>query len=189
MRNSSMVEPIDAMTPAEAAAALRWLVDMGADEAAAMRRSTASTKPPSVLLRRQPRRRRRRCAPWPAGRRRPMPRSAMRRRSRRPAGRLADIEAALRAFEACPLKRTATNLVYSDGNPRARVMLIGEAPGREEDEQGQALRRPLRPASRPHAGGDRPVAARRRCGGRGLHHQHHLSGGRPATASRPRRRR
>ena len=38
---------------------------------------------------------------------------------------------------ACPLQRTATNLVYSDGNPAARVMLIGEAPGRDEDEQGK----------------------------------------------------
>ncbi|MGH6874339.1 MAG: uracil-DNA glycosylase, partial [Aestuariivirgaceae bacterium] len=51
--------------------------------------------------------------------------------------RLEDIEAALRQFDACPLKRTATNLVFADGNPIARVMLIGEAPGRDEDEQGK----------------------------------------------------
>ena len=50
---------------------------------------------------------------------------------------LADIEAALRQFDACPLKRTATNLVFADGNPQARVIFVGEAPGREEDEQGK----------------------------------------------------
>src|SRR5215216_5252741 len=50
---------------------------------------------------------------------------------------LADIAAALRQFDACPLKRTATNLVFADGNPQARVLFIGEAPGRDEDEQGK----------------------------------------------------
>jgi DNA polymerase len=50
---------------------------------------------------------------------------------------LADIEAALAQFEACPLKKTATNLCFADGNPAARVMLIGEAPGRDEDLQGK----------------------------------------------------
>ena len=50
---------------------------------------------------------------------------------------LDQIRQALRQFDACPLQRTATNLVYCDGNPKARVMFIGEAPGREEDEQGK----------------------------------------------------
>jgi DNA polymerase len=50
---------------------------------------------------------------------------------------LAELAAALRRFDACPLQRTATNLVFADGNPQARVMFIGEAPGREEDEQGK----------------------------------------------------
>lgn len=40
-------------------------------------------------------------------------------------------------FDACPLHRTATNLVFSDGNPAARIMLVGEAPGRDEDIQGK----------------------------------------------------
>ena len=35
------------------------------------------------------------------------------------------------------LKRGARNLVFSDGNPKARVMIIGEAPEREEDQQGK----------------------------------------------------
>lgn len=38
---------------------------------------------------------------------------------------------------ACPLKKTATNLCFADGNPQAHVMLIGEAPGRDEDIQGK----------------------------------------------------
>ncbi|CAH1648768.1 MULTISPECIES: uracil-DNA glycosylase [unclassified Chelatococcus] len=42
----------------------------------------------------------------------------------------------LAAFEACALKRTAKSLVFADGNPSARVMLVGEAPGRDEDLQG-----------------------------------------------------
>lgn len=50
---------------------------------------------------------------------------------------LAELAAALRRFDACPLQRTATNLVFADGNQQARVMFIGEAPGREEDEQGR----------------------------------------------------
>jgi DNA polymerase len=47
------------------------------------------------------------------------------------------VAATLAAFDACPLKRTATNLVYLDGNRSARVLLVGEAPGREEDLEGR----------------------------------------------------
>src|SRR5229473_7800385 len=36
-------------------------------------------------------------------------------------------------FDGCPLKRTATTTVFIDGNPAAPVMIIGEAPGAEED--------------------------------------------------------
>lgn len=50
---------------------------------------------------------------------------------------LAALRAALAAFDHCDLKRGARNLVFSDGNPAARVMIIGEAPGREEDTQGR----------------------------------------------------
>jgi DNA polymerase len=49
---------------------------------------------------------------------------------------LAELKAALQGFEGCELKRFATNTVFADGNPDARIMLIGEAPGRDEDEQG-----------------------------------------------------
>jgi DNA polymerase len=49
---------------------------------------------------------------------------------------LAALKAALAGFDGCALRLTATNLVFADGNPAAPLMLIGEAPGREEDLQG-----------------------------------------------------
>jgi DNA polymerase len=39
-------------------------------------------------------------------------------------------------FEGCALRNTATRLVFADGNPEARVMFVGEAPGRDEDIEG-----------------------------------------------------
>ncbi len=53
------------------------------------------------------------------------------------AGDLDTLRAALGTFEHCELKRGARNLVFADGNPGARVMIIGEAPGREEDLEGR----------------------------------------------------
>ncbi len=50
---------------------------------------------------------------------------------------VAEIEAALRTFDGCALKETALNLCLADGNPHAELMLIGEAPGAEEDRQGK----------------------------------------------------
>lgn len=50
---------------------------------------------------------------------------------------LDDLHSALEAFEFCDLKKGARHLVFSDGRPDARVMIIGEAPGRDEDMQGK----------------------------------------------------
>ena len=50
---------------------------------------------------------------------------------------LVSLEAALAAFDACPLKKTAKNLCFARGNPQGRLMLIGEAPGRDEDLDGR----------------------------------------------------
>jgi DNA polymerase len=50
---------------------------------------------------------------------------------------LPSLRAALEGFGLCPLSQTATQLVFADGNPAARVMIVGEAPGREEDQQGK----------------------------------------------------
>lgn len=46
------------------------------------------------------------------------------------------LKALMQGFNGCALKQTARQLVFADGNPRARIMLVGEAPGRDEDEQG-----------------------------------------------------
>ncbi|MEL6620169.1 MAG: uracil-DNA glycosylase [Pseudomonadota bacterium] len=47
------------------------------------------------------------------------------------------LRAALGAYDHCELKRGARNLVFSDGAPGARVMIVGEAPGRDEDREGK----------------------------------------------------
>jgi DNA polymerase len=49
---------------------------------------------------------------------------------------IAELEAAIRAFDGCALKATATNTVIARGNPQAKLMIVGEAPGRDEDAQG-----------------------------------------------------
>ena len=49
---------------------------------------------------------------------------------------VAELEAAVRGFDGCPLRATATNTVFADGNPAAAVMLVGEGPGAEEDRLG-----------------------------------------------------
>ncbi len=122
------------MTPHEAARALRWLAEMGADDIIAE----------NPVNRLQP-------APPPAPRAASAPAIAQvvapaLSRALLPAAgvssaagcsSLAEIEAALSAFDACPLKKTATRLCFADGNPQARVMLVGEAPGRDEDIQGK----------------------------------------------------
>ncbi len=46
------------------------------------------------------------------------------------------LRAIMEAFDGCALKRTASRLVFADGNPEARIMFVGEAPGRDEDQQG-----------------------------------------------------
>ena len=53
------------------------------------------------------------------------------------AGSLDELRAALAGFDECPLKATATNLVFGDGNPEAPIVLIGEAPGADEDRIGR----------------------------------------------------
>lgn len=55
----------------------------------------------------------------------------------RHAATLDALEAALRGFDGCALKATAKNLCFYRGVPHARLMLIGEAPGRDEDLEGK----------------------------------------------------
>jgi uracil-DNA glycosylase len=50
---------------------------------------------------------------------------------------LPSLRAAMEGFGHCALSQTANSFVFSDGNPAARVMIVGEAPGREEDQKGK----------------------------------------------------
>ncbi|MFN3661149.1 uracil-DNA glycosylase [Yoonia sp.] len=50
---------------------------------------------------------------------------------------LPSLAAAVAAYELCEIKRGARNAVFADGQPGARVMIVGEAPGREEDRAGR----------------------------------------------------
>jgi DNA polymerase len=52
------------------------------------------------------------------------------------AASLAELRALLERFDGCALKSTATRLVFADGNPEAKIMFVGEAPGRDEDLEG-----------------------------------------------------
>ncbi|XIA66966.1 uracil-DNA glycosylase family protein [Bradyrhizobium sp. TZ2] len=58
------------------------------------------------------------------------------REAARTAPTLEALRALLENFEGCALKNTATRLVFADGNPEARIMFVGEAPGRDEDIEG-----------------------------------------------------
>lgn len=58
------------------------------------------------------------------------------REAARGAASLDELRALLDRFDGCALKATASRLVFADGNPQSRLMLIGEAPGREEDIEG-----------------------------------------------------
>jgi uracil-DNA glycosylase len=53
------------------------------------------------------------------------------------AATLEDLRKCLETFDGCNLKLTAKKLVFADGNPSAKLMFIGEAPGRDEDLQGK----------------------------------------------------
>jgi uracil-DNA glycosylase family 4 len=125
--------------PVDPVAALRWLVEAGADEAIGEKpvdRYALSAQPAlprsapvpgAPVVRPAP------SAPLPA------PTAAVQsaRTLAAAARSVAELAEALGAFDGCPLKRTATNLVFADGNPEARVMLIGEAPGADEDRLGK----------------------------------------------------
>ena len=50
---------------------------------------------------------------------------------------LQELKEAVCTFEGCDIKKSSMNTVFSDGNPRAKIMLIGEAPGSTEDREGR----------------------------------------------------
>ena len=132
----------------EALAALAWLIDAGADEALqddpvdrftavapkakaspqALRPSSEAIRPKTELPKPSP------------------PKSVPPAVDTDPIGRateiaascnsLAELKAALEAFEGSALKKLATSTVFADGTPDCHIMFIGEAPGREEDLAG-----------------------------------------------------
>jgi DNA polymerase len=79
-----------------------------------------------------------RAAPIPAPLAPPAPDEAAMaaRAAAKSAKSLDELRAILEGFDGCALKATATQLVFADGNPKARVMFVGEAPGRDEDIEG-----------------------------------------------------
>jgi DNA polymerase len=145
-----MTEAANRLNSAAARTALRWLIDMGADEVVGERPfvfsdqalqadaipqiptpATAPARPPTTET-------------APPDLKRLADRAAASETAIADAAAVAqacsslgEIEAALGNFVACPLQRTATKLVYCDGLASPRVLLIGEAPGRDEDEQGK----------------------------------------------------
>jgi DNA polymerase len=126
------------MTRAEQEAALRWQVEMGADEAigaVAVDRFAAAVAPPAPPPVAAPAPRSADPAPQPVSR----PNASARTASAiaQAAHSLEELRTVLATFDGCPLKATATNLVFADGNPKAKVMLVGEAPGADEDRQGK----------------------------------------------------
>ncbi|MGL4323113.1 MAG: uracil-DNA glycosylase [Beijerinckiaceae bacterium] len=58
------------------------------------------------------------------------------REQARRAQTLEELRAVMAAFDGCALKKTALQLVFADGNPQARIMIVGEGPGQDEDRQG-----------------------------------------------------
>lgn len=53
------------------------------------------------------------------------------------ASSLEELRKSIAEFDGLAVKKTATNMVFCDGNPKADIMLIGEAPGADEDRQGK----------------------------------------------------
>ena len=46
------------------------------------------------------------------------------------------LKKSISVIKNCSLKSSATNIVFSDGNPKSKIMLVGEAPGSNEDQEG-----------------------------------------------------
>ena len=132
----------DALSYHDALALLDWQVELGADEALldepvdrfALEPAAQKTAPATPL------------SPPPASAQaataRPKPNldvdaTEIARRLAEGAADLPTLKAVMEEFEHCELKHTARQLVFSDGNPAARVMIVGEAPGRDEDLQGK----------------------------------------------------
>ena len=138
---------------AESLALLKLYIEWGADEAieSTPQSRLGATAAPTAPARPQPGLSEARRAPAPPSpparpaapridlrKLGPMDQAAIEsaRDSARNAQSLEDLKAALARYDGVSLRKTATNLVFADGNPKAEVMLVGEAPGADEDRQG-----------------------------------------------------
>jgi len=118
----------------ELKAALEWQVELGADEAigdAPVNRFEAAARPgpaarPPAAAQPEPDR------PADAA-----DAVEVAKRAALAARSLEELAEAIAAFDLCELKRGARNTVFADGRPAAKVMVIGEAPGRDEDIEGR----------------------------------------------------
>jgi DNA polymerase len=143
---------MQAVSDTDALALLRWYMDAGVDVAVEEKAPDRYAAPPAA----EP-------PPGPTPEPGPPPLSAAIRKSEslnpdrrpqpqppRPAGAAADsaaalarqcatleeLKSALAGFDGCTLRKTAMNTVFAAGNPQARLMIVGEAPGADEDRQG-----------------------------------------------------
>ncbi len=113
-----------------ALALLQWQIELGADQAIGDVAVDRYGLPEKVSAARP--------APQaPAGVAKTSDPVIVARAAARAATSLAALKAALGGFELCDLKKGARRLVFSDGVAGARVMIIGEAPGRDEDREGR----------------------------------------------------
>ncbi len=120
----------------DALAALEWQVELGADEAILDRAVDRFDLPAPVVVPKP--------APAPVTAAAPVRHAVpdadvigIARQLADSAGSLEVLRASVEGFEHCELKRGARGFVFSDGAPSARVMVIGEAPGRDEDQAGK----------------------------------------------------
>jgi len=109
------------------AALLRWYLDAGVDEAVGERPLDRYAPAPPVP---QP------AVPAAVAATGPTPPPATSAHLAMACSTLNELRAALEAYDGCALKRSCQRTVFADGNPESTVMLIGEAPGADEDRLG-----------------------------------------------------
>ncbi|MBV0910842.1 uracil-DNA glycosylase [Anianabacter salinae] len=117
-----------------AKALLEWQVELGVTEAICetpVNRYEVAERPAPAIRRAEA------AAPAPAEAPAEIDPVALAEVAARSASDLDGLAAAMAAYDLCDLKRGARNLVFSDGVPGAAVMVIGEAPGRDEDMQAK----------------------------------------------------
>lgn len=127
----------------DALAMLDWQIELGADEALGDtpvdRFALADQAPAATVVASAPKARASVAAP-PADDAPPAPSVdavALAQAAASAAQDLPALHAAMEGFAHCPLRETATRLVFADGLVGARVMIVGEAPGRDEEQQGK----------------------------------------------------